>query len=83
MKTFEEFLQEKMWSSDVETKWTPPEGLFKKSGEEIAKTLLDAGKDKAMKRLMFYINRAGSGLPSDERGSLDKAKEIISKATSE
>lgn len=81
MKSFTEFLQEKMWSADVETKWSPPEGLFKKSGEEIAKTLLDAGKNKAMKRLMFYINRAGKGLPEDEKGSLNKAKEIISKAT--
>ena len=30
-----------------------------------------------MKALNFYMNRAGKGLPSKEKGSLNRAKEIL------
>ena len=79
MKTFRDFLIEKNWSNEVKTKWSPPEGLFTKSGEVIAKTLLDANKSKAMERINFYINRGGDSLSNKEE--LNKAKDLISKAT--
>jgi hypothetical protein len=73
------------WSGDVETHWTPPEGLFTKSGEDIASTLLSKSDSpgQAMSRLNFYINRAGGNLPADRKGALDRAKEIIHKKVEE
>lgn len=64
--------------SDVETEWKPKEGLFlSKSPSYIAKYLLDHSKDKgqAMKRLTFYMNRAGENLSN--KTVLNKAKELL------
>ena len=64
--------------SDVETEWKPKKGLFlSKSPNYIAKYLLDHSKDKgqAMKRLTFYMNRAGENLSN--KTVLNKAKEIL------
>lgn len=83
MKEFRAFLFEaKKWSANVSTSFKPPEGLFTKSGREIAETLLKAGKGKAMRRLMFYINRAGTNLSPKEKTALNRAKSIIEKETS-
>lgn len=76
MKQLKVYVEEKL--SDVEGKWTPPEGLFSKGNpEEIAKTLLDNSEDEsqAMKRLVFYMNRAGEDCPN--KTVLNKAKEIL------
>jgi len=62
--------------SDVKAKWHPKEGIFTKSGDEIARYLLKNGKKKAMARLTFYMNRAGEKLSN--RAELEKAKAIIS-----
>lgn len=75
---FEQFqasLNEK-WSADVETKWTPKEGIFTKSAEKIAKYLKKESDDlkQAMSRLNFYINRAGSKLSAADKTRLENAK---------
>ena len=71
--------EEKLWSKNVteKAKYHPPEGLFTKSGETIAKTLLDDSDSpgQAMKRLTFYMNRAGENL--ENKAELEKAKDII------
>ena len=64
--------------SDVDTNWKPKEGLFlSKSPKGIANYLLKHSKDKnqAMKRLTFYMNRAGENLSN--KTVLNKAKEIL------
>lgn len=67
------------WSGDVETKWTPKEGLFTQSASKIA-TYLAANSDslkQAMSRLNFYINRAGDNLSTERKLDLDRAKELL------
>lgn len=63
--------------SDVKTKWHPKEGLFLQKGESIAKYLLDHSNSKAqaVRRINFYINRGGEGLPN--KTEVMKAKRII------
>jgi len=64
--------------SDVETEWKPKEGLFlSKSPKGIANYLLKHSKDKgqAMKRLTFYMNRAGDNLSN--KTVLNKVKELL------
>jgi hypothetical protein len=71
-----EILAEKQWSADVDTKWTPPEGLFTKSADEIAKTLRSNSESEAqaMSRLNFYINRAGKNLSAEDKQKLETVK---------
>ena len=64
--------------SDVDTDWKPKEGLFlSKSPSYIAKYLRDHSKDdgQAMKRLTFYMNRAGENLSN--KTVLNKVKELL------
>ena len=64
--------------SDVDTNWKPKEGLFlSKSPKGIANYLLKHSKDKnqAMKRLTFYMNRAGENLSN--KTVLNKVKELL------
>lgn len=64
--------------SDVETKWSPREGLFKEDDpEKIVRSLVRSSKDynQAMKRLTFYMNRAGENLKN--KTVLNKAKQIL------
>jgi hypothetical protein len=69
----------KKWSGKVETHWTPPPGLFKKSAAIIANTLERNSDDcaQAMSRLNFYINRAGSNLTAKDHKRLEAAKTIL------
>ena len=65
MKTLTQYIQESANISDVKTHWKPKEGLFTGDNpQEIANYLLKNSKDKgqAMKRLVFYMNRAGENL---------------------
>ena len=75
MRTFNE------WLEDVETSnWHPKEGLFTSDDPKyIANYLLKNSKDKtqAMRRLVFYMNRAGENLKN--KAVLDKTKELLSK----
>lgn len=50
-----------LWVQEVETSWTPPEGLFTKEPEEIAKVLHKESDSyaQAVRRLNFYYNRSG------------------------
>jgi len=67
------------WIQDVETKWSPPPGTFKKSPEEIAKILLENSKSykQAVLRLNFYVNRMGKNLSEDEKKKFEEVKEIM------
>lgn len=64
--------------SDIETKWSPRKGLFKEDDpEKIVRSLVRSSKDynQAMKRLTFYMNRAGENL--ENKTVLNKAKQIL------
>ena len=66
------------WIDDVDTKWTPEEGLFTNEDPEyIADYLIKNSKDtaQAMRRLVFYMNRAGEDCPNKK--VLEKVKQII------
>ena len=66
------------WLENVETNWSPEEGLFNKDDPKyIADYLLKHSKDRtqALRRLIFYMNRAGENLTN--RRLLNKAKKIL------
>jgi len=54
-------LDEEQWIDKVKPKWHPPEGLFTKDPETIAKTVAKASKDykQAVARVNFFYNRYG------------------------
>lgn len=68
------------WSEQVdahETYHTPP-GTFTQNADEIVNTLLQGADDdpkEALRRLVFYMNRAGKKLTNREE--LDKAKQRL------
>ena len=77
MKTLIEYINEN-WSEDVKTKWEPKEGIFTESDpHKIYNYLVKNAKDKgqAMKRLVFYMNRAGSKL--ENKQTLEKVKDML------
>ena len=73
------------WSSKVKTVSTyPPEGLFTKDANTIARQLASKkvspkGPGSGMRMLTFYINRAGKSLTTSRRAELEKAKKILSR----
>lgn len=75
----------KKWSHNVKTVSTyPPEGLFTKDPETIARTLASKkvspkGPGSGMRMLTFFINRAGKNLSASRKAELQKAKELLSK----
>jgi hypothetical protein len=75
----------KKWSGKVSTDSThPPEGLFNKDPETIARTLASKkvspkGPGSGMRMLTFYINRAGKTLSASRKRELERAKELLSK----
>lgn len=76
MIDLKEYVEENL--SDVDAKWHPKEGLFmEKDPQKIADYLLKNSKDKgqAMKRLVFYMNRAGENL--ENKTVLNKVKELL------
>lgn len=76
MINLKEYVEENL--SDVDVKWHPKEGLFtEKDPQKIADYLLKNSKDKgqAMKRLVFYMNRAGENL--ENKTVLNKVKELL------
>lgn len=72
------------WVRTVKTDSThPPEGLFKRDPETIARKLASKeispkGPGSGMRMLTYFINRAGKGLSPTRRRSLEKAKELLS-----
>lgn len=81
LQLFEDFVNEKKWSGEVETHFKPEEGIFTKGSVEIAKYLKSNSKDlkQAMSRLNFYINRAGKHLKGEDKARLEKAKDELHK----
>jgi tRNA(adenine34) deaminase len=75
----------KKWPGKVKTVSTyPPEGLFTKDAETIARQLASKkvspkGPGSGMRMLTFYINRAGKDLSSERKAELERAKELLSK----
>lgn len=75
----------KKWVSKVKTVSTfPPEGLFTKDPETIARQLASKkvspkGPASGMRMLTCYINRGGKGLSDARRAELEKAKRFLSK----
>lgn len=76
---------QKKWVRNVKTDSThPPEGLYKKSPETIARTLASKkvspkGPGSGMRMLTYFINRAGKGLSARDKSRLEKAKELLSR----
>lgn len=74
----------KKWSGKVHTVSTyPPEGLFTKNPETIARTLASKkvspkGPGSGMRMLSFFINRAGKTLSASRRSKLERAKVLLS-----
>jgi hypothetical protein len=74
----------KRWSAEVDTVSTsPPEGLFTKDAETIARSLASKkvspkGPGSGMKMLTFYINRAGKSLSAERKRELERAKKLLS-----
>jgi Protein of unknown function (DUF3175) len=72
------------WVKNVKTDSThPPEGLFNKDPETIARTLASKrvspkGPGSGMRMLTYFINRAGKGLSARQKSRLEKAKELLS-----
>lgn len=68
----------KEWLENVKTNWSPEEGLFTKDDPNyIADYLLKHSKDRtqAMRRLVFYMNRAGENLTN--KTVLNKVKKLL------
>lgn len=65
--------------SDVKVKWHPEEGLFTKDANYIVSYLRKHSEDdtQAMRRLVFYMNRAGEDLTN--KTELNKAKKMLEK----
>jgi Protein of unknown function (DUF3175) len=74
----------KKWSGKVKTVSTyPPEGLFTKDPETIARTLASKkvspkGPGSGMRMLTFFINRAGKNLSASRKAALQEAKALLS-----
>lgn len=74
----------KRWVKNVKTDSThPPEGLFTKDPETIARTLASKkvspkGPGSGMRMLTYFINRAGKGLSTGQKSRLEKAKKLLS-----
>ena len=62
-------LEKSMWIDKVRTKWKPPEGLFTKSPQEIAKVIAQNSKSyqQAVARVNFYYNRMGCSKKPNDR----------------
>lgn len=72
------------WVSGVKTVSTyPPEGLFTKDPQTIARQLASKkvspkGPGSGMRMLTYFINRAGKGLSAARKKKLEEAKQLLS-----
>lgn len=80
---------QKKWVRTVKTDSThPPEGLFTRDPETIARRLASKqvspkGPGSGMRMLTYFINRAGKGLSPTRRKKLEKAKELLRERVNE
>lgn len=66
------------WSEEVETTYHTPPGTFTKNAQNVVEILLQGADDNpelALRRLVFYINRAGEKLENTHQLSI--AKELL------
>jgi len=74
----------KKWVARVTTDSThPPEGLFTKDANTIARSLASKkvspkGPNSGMRMLNYYINRGGKNLTASRRRDLEQAKKLLS-----
>lgn len=73
-----------LWSQEAteSRKYHTPKGLFTRSPKAIASVLLEGAHGDpglAMRRITFYMNRAGSNLSPQEKTKLNEAKKILRK----
>jgi tRNA(adenine34) deaminase len=75
----------KRWISRVGTVSTyPPQGIFTRSAEEIARTMArpdvsPRGIGSAIRMVQYFINRSGRNLSAERRRALERAKRILQK----
>ncbi len=75
--------EKKKWVQGVKTVSTfPPEGLFTKDAETIARAMASKkvspkGIGSGIRMIQFFINRAGKNLPAARKQELEKAKKIL------
>ena len=76
-------MKKKKWVQTVKTVSTsPPEGIFTKDAETIAKVMArkdvsPKGVGSAIKMIQYFINRSGKGLSEKRKQELEKAKKIL------
>lgn len=76
-------MRKKKWVQDVTTDSTsPPEGIFTKDAETIARVLArkdvsPKGIGSGIRMLQYFINRGGKGLSKERKKELEKAKKIM------
>lgn len=77
-EVFYESLKEEEQLSDVDSEWSPKEGLFTMKSANYIANYLERNSDslgQAIKRLTFYMNRSGENLTNKQ--VLKKAKKIL------
>ena len=74
---------DRKWSSKGKTVTTyPPEGLYTKDAETIARVMATKkvspkGLGSAIRMVQFFINRAGKDLSASRKRELEKAKRLL------
>lgn len=75
--------KQKKWVREVKTASTsPPEGLFTKDAETIARTMASKrvspkGLGSGIRMIQYFINRSGKDLPANRKRELEKAKKLL------
>jgi hypothetical protein len=75
--------EKKKWVRGVKTVSThPPEGLFTKDAETIARVMASKkvspkGVGSGSRMIQFFINRAGKNLPPQRKCELERAKQLL------
>lgn len=74
-------IYEEYWSDKVDMKWHPRKGFFAEKSPynmaEYAMKEADWDESVAMKRVTFYMNRAGKNLKPEAEKTLNKVKRIF------
>ena len=76
-------MKKKKWVQKVTSVSTfPPEGIFTKDAESIAKVMAKPevsprGIGSAIRMVQYFINRAGKGLSKERKKELEKAKRLL------
>jgi hypothetical protein len=81
MIKLKDILNEQQWTGNIDTKYSPPEGTFKKSAEEIAKIIKKDAVDykQAISRINFYYSRSEGFEDNVKKNAVLKALETLYK----